>query len=183
MGMDVYGEDPKLVSRRPTIDFATATEEEKSRYFDEVDQFEVDNPGYYFRNNVWWWRPLWMYVAEVANNVLTAKDIESGHANSGHLISKTKAERIARILKRELENGNVQKHATEYMQMLKNLPLVECTHCDGTGIRNDEHVQGTCNACGGTGKVKNFNCNYPFHPENVEDFQRFCQYSGGFRIC
>ena len=58
---------------------------------------EDDNVGVYFRNNVWFWRPLWNYVYDTTD-VLTEKDFNLGHENSYHKISATKAERIGKAL-------------------------------------------------------------------------------------
>jgi len=81
MGMDVYGENPKLISAKPVQpDFGDATQEEKDQYFNDLEEFERTNVGYYFRNNVWWWRPLWMYVADVCSDVLSEEEIEAGHS-------------------------------------------------------------------------------------------------------
>ena len=51
MGMDVIGKKPKA---------------------------EV---GQYFRNNVWWWHPLWEYVCEVPPAL--ANRVRYGHSNDG----------------------------------------------------------------------------------------------------
>lgn len=58
MGMDIYGRNPKLKSKKPEIDFTTASDEAKKIYFEENDKWEKENPGYYFRANVWSWRPI-----------------------------------------------------------------------------------------------------------------------------
>lgn len=59
MGMDVYGLNPKLVGEKPERpDWNKATEEETQAYFKAIDAFEEANPGYYFRANVWAWRPI-----------------------------------------------------------------------------------------------------------------------------
>ena len=71
MGMDVYGLNPQLKSEKPEIDFSNATEEQRTEYFEAMDTFEQQNPGFYFRNNVWWWRPLWDYVCTVCDSVMT----------------------------------------------------------------------------------------------------------------
>ena len=66
MGMDIFGENPKLSYEKPEIDWeSNPSEEERSEYFDAITKFELDHPGYYFRNNVWWWRPLWEYICDV----------------------------------------------------------------------------------------------------------------------
>ena len=58
MGMDVYGLNPKLKSEKPKLDWNTASEKERDDYFEQMNKFEEENKGYYFRNNVWHWRPL-----------------------------------------------------------------------------------------------------------------------------
>ena len=58
MGFDIYGLAPKMKSEKPTIDWAKATDNDKDKYFKDMNKFEEDNPGYYCRNYVWWWRPL-----------------------------------------------------------------------------------------------------------------------------
>ena len=58
MGFDLYGLNPKLKGVKPSIDWNTATDKDKDNYVKALNIFEEENPGYYFRNNVWWWRPL-----------------------------------------------------------------------------------------------------------------------------
>jgi hypothetical protein len=64
MGMDVYGLNPKLKSEKPKLDWNSASEKERDDYFEQMNKFEEENKGYYFRNNVWWWRPLADYIIE-----------------------------------------------------------------------------------------------------------------------
>ena len=65
---------------------------------------------------------------------------------------------------------------------LDSLPLQDCEYCSATGIRNDEHVKGTCNACHGSGQVKSWATEYPFDVDNVIQFQEFLDNCGGFSI-
>jgi hypothetical protein len=60
MGMDVFGISPviKRGSSKPEWPGFTATEDEKETYFEATQQYEDDNPGVYFRANVWSWRPI-----------------------------------------------------------------------------------------------------------------------------
>ena len=139
--------------------------------------------GEYFRNNVWWWRPLWHYTCTVCEDILTDKDCTQGECNNGYSISETKAQGIAHRLSVLVKNGDTQRYAVRYARELKKLPDEECEFCKGTGKRNDEYVQGTCTACRGKGKVRPFVTNYPFSVANVRNFIDFCENSGGFRIC
>lgn len=150
MGMDVYGVAPKS---------------------------EV---GEYFRNNVWFWRPLWDFVSESCD---LDEDVQrSGHFNDGLQIDELTARRIAKTLFALLNDGTVANLEVLYQRAHDALPDEVCTHCNGTGVRNDKYVQGKCNGCDGTGKVRPFETHYPFSAENVADFAHFCDKSGGFEI-
>ena len=70
-----------------------------------------------------------------------------------------------------------------YEKELSELPLEECTICNGSGQRDDEHVQGECNGCDGKGERKNFDTSYPFDVDNVREFHSFVKNCGGFEIC
>mgnify|MGYP005821741197 FL=1 len=136
--------------------------------------------GKYFRNTVWSWRPLWDFVGESCDLTLEVK--RSGHFNDGLQIDKFTARRIAKTLFSLLQDGAVATYQKNQEELLKALPDDECTHCNGTGVRDDEYVQGECNGCGGAGKVRPFETHYLFSIENVRKFAHFCDKSGGFEI-
>ena len=137
--------------------------------------------GEYFRNNVWSWRPLWDFVRESCD---LDEDVElSGHFNDGMQIDEFTARRIAKTLFSLLNDGTVATYERAHDVLLKALPDEECKHCNGTGVRDDEYVQGKCNGCNGTGKVRPFETWYSFSEENVQKFAEFADHSGGFEIC
>ena len=137
--------------------------------------------GEYFRNNVWSWRPLWDFVGESCDLTLEMK--RSGHFNDGLQIDELTARRIAKTLFSLLQDGTVATYQRKRDALLEALPDEVCRHCNGTGVRDDSYVQGKCNGCNGTGKVRPFETWYSFSAENVADFARFCYVSGGFEIC
>ena len=69
MGFDLYGEEPKSNTEMP--DWVSDYQDERGwakwdkieedkkndEYFEATEKNEKENPGVYFRNNVWWWRP------------------------------------------------------------------------------------------------------------------------------
>ena len=65
MGMDIYGKNPTLVGTKPEIDFNTASKQAQEEFFNELDKWENNNPGYYFRANLWSWRPIQMIINKV----------------------------------------------------------------------------------------------------------------------
>ncbi len=150
MGMDVYGDKPK------------------------------NEDGKYFRNNVWWWRPLWDYCLE--NYPSIAGKVEDGHSNSGYGLNASDSKKLAIMIKKDIDSGKVEQYSVNRKIELESLPLENCQYCLATGIRNDEYVKGKCNSCEGTGKIKSWLTHYPFDVENVISFQRFLDNCGGFKI-
>ena len=185
MGFDLSGMNPNFTTPEPTLPpMAERTDKDWERYHNWQD----DNCGIYFRNNVWWWRPLWMFVSESCSNILTDKDIEGGSWNDGHKISKTKAGKIARKLYKLIETDQVKAYESKYKRELDSLEQVDCDTCGATGRRNKPPEPGAgdyqeCNGCNGTGKKDDWAKSYPFSEENVREFANFCSNSGGFRIC
>lgn len=171
MGMDVYGRKPK------------------------------NQTGEYFRNNIWFWHPLWDYCLEMYP-VATAKCTD-GHSNSGDGLNASDSKKLAQLIKKDLENGKAQKYSDRYEEIRKNLPRQICTHCDGTGIANTTSlnleesfqepvkIQGIgsllkedlkCKMCDGNGDRENWSSHYPFTIENLKEWQQFLDNCGGFNI-
>lgn len=187
MGMDVYGLNPKLRSPEPTIDYEKTSEEEHRAFWNFKDKWMDDNPGFYFRSNIWWWRPLWDYVCTIGESFLTLKDRAEGHNNNGHKISATKAKRLAENLRNAIDSGHTLQWQSDRETWLKDLPEEPCYMCEGTGVRdedtNDHVFNNLCKSCKGKGTMDNHETHYPFEIEHVKNFQRFCEESGGFEIC
>ena len=99
--------NPNLTRPEPELPpFPERTDKDWELYQD----WQEENCGTYFRNNVWFWRPLWNFVSGVCENILTEKDIERGSFNDGHKISKTKANKIAKRLFKLIESGQVKEY-------------------------------------------------------------------------
>lgn len=144
--------------------------------------------GEYFRNNVWWWHPLWDYVLEIAPWV--GDCVEYGHSNDGDGLDGEDSVRLARILTEELNAGRTATYEAGYMTDLAALPDEECWLCSGTGVRRDKIgkqlgmvERGWCNGCDGRGAVRPFAGHYPFSAENIVEFRDFLAACGGFEIC
>tara|TARA_A100001391_G_scaffold185324_1_gene153860 strand:+ start:1685 stop:2119 length:435 start_codon:yes stop_codon:yes gene_type:complete len=106
MGFDIYGLSPKYKDK-PTIDWTTATDKDKDAYFKAMNKFEEENPGYYFRNNVWWWRPLGELIHDKCGDLLTEQQRISLQYNDGTTYTKKQAIRIAERLSECVKNGYV----------------------------------------------------------------------------
>ena len=158
----------------------------------------------YFRNNVWWWRPLWAYVGDVCD--LSEKDYQMGANNNGWFYSKKKANKIATTLFKEVKSKRTHDYMLSRNEHLESLPLKDCEHCNGTGTRTDiidkengcdmsnreTSYSHDCNACNSgysreeglpLGKVEDWETHYSFDVDNVRTFAKFCKESDGFEIC
>ena len=165
MGFDVSGVNPQI--NKPETEYKyyredsdiwkTKDESKRKKYFDEMDEYHRANPGVYFRNNVWWWRPLWNFVC-LQCDFMTDEQKEGGHYNDGKLIDQETAAKIGTKLKILLEDGTVDRWE------------------DHIKTRNEELKQSDK-------EEEKFASSYPFNRDNVEHFADFCLQSGGFEIC
>tara|TARA_R110000824_G_scaffold278583_1_gene466834 strand:- start:537 stop:1127 length:591 start_codon:yes stop_codon:yes gene_type:complete len=196
MGFDLSGVNPKMNMKPEELPvynkysemnfkekWETLDKDEKLRnkYWEENDKFQKANPGIYFRNNVWWWRPLWQYVCEQFPDLISDEDAERGCYNDGHEITEDKAMKIGVELTAMLEDGRVQEHNDRYEAELKALPQVDCYVCDNNNRGYKKKKE--CKSCNQTGLKDDWAASYPFCVDNVREFATFCLESGGFTIC
>ena len=174
MGMDVYGRNPKINKKREDfpvyhkyrdVDLKDKEpifkkdDELQVQYWKEWDDFEEANPGFYFRNNCWFWRPLWDYCYYLEGDINTVdwiiseKLYQDGHSNNGEGLNAEDAKKLGQSLLLAIHRGDTIKYQAEYMQEQEELD------------KDD------------------FNKHYPFDVENVKAFAEFCIDSGGFEIC
>ena len=194
MGMDVYGLNPK--QNKPLSEFPTYEkwnkipygkrdkikwEEEQEQFYTEMQNYEDVNVGAYFRNNCWWWRPLWNYCKTIAPDLINDELFDSGHGNSGAGLNDEDAKELGQRLLWEINNGHTIQYQASYQQYLDDLPDDVCTFCNGNN--RGKNKMKDCTRCNGTGKSTNFNKHYPFDIDNVKEFAEFCIQSGGFEIC
>lgn len=165
MGFDLHGRAPivpkKNVKQINSIhkkiqqvqtDTEMDTDDKHTKVWAYQQTIEELSPGIYFRNNVWWWRPLWMYISDLCKDILTEKDMTSGTFNDGHFISKAKSKKIAKRIQEEERSGSLDLYCTSYNLEQKALP-------------KDDWRNG-----------------YPFSVENALEFAKFAEHSGGFAI-
>ena len=157
MGFDLSGMNPNITTPEPDL---PPMMERTSEHWEAYNKWQDENCGVYFRNNVWWWRPLWDYVWELcgdcdeedsfslaADRVITWQQYREGQMNSGAEINVHQAELIALRLHHAIKMGWVEEYKEQYE----------------TDTADDEYQ-------------------YPFNEENVRNFAEFCKDSGGFSI-
>ena len=196
MGFDLSGVNPKMnmeMEKLPVYSkynkmkfnekWKALDKDEKMRekYWEEHDKYQEANPGVYFRNNVWWWRPLWQFVCERFDDILTEQDMERGCYNDGHEITVDKAMKIGIDLTCMLEDGTIQAYNDQYEAEMKALPQVDCFVCDNNNRGHKKKKE--CKGCNQTGLRDDWAKSYPFDVENIREFATFCLESGGFTIC
>ena len=196
MGMDVHGLNPKenknrddfpMLKKYDDMEFSEKWKkldnniDDRKQYWKEKDDWETANPGVYFRNNCWWWRPLWNYCYAIADDIISDDVFDNGHTNSGAGLNAHDAKMLGERLMAHIADGSAIEYQAKYMQYLNDLPDDVCTFCNGNN--RGKNKMKDCTRCNGTGKTTNFNKHYPFDVENVESFALFCIESGGFEIC
>ena len=167
---------------------------------DVVGQNPSNETGAAFRNNVWWWHPLWSYcehvLPEICSNIL-------GHSNDGDGLDRDQAVQLAAVLRQRLADGDCARYEVERNTYIAELPRVTCDLCSGTGVRTDDvglemgmpsrvldeaarvilgRDAGWCNGCQGEGTSEPFEASYQFDCENVARFAAFLEQCGGFAI-
>ena len=207
MGMDVYGKNPK--QNKPMSDFPIlykynvmeresedergmdgfkqkwkeldADHDLREKFWEEQNEYERVNAGNYFRNNCWWWRPLWNYCYHIADDIISEELYESGHSNSGAGLNDKDAKLLGNRLLQQIREGKTIEYQASYQQYLDDLPDDDCMRCNNNNHGHNKKKE--CTSCNKTGKSTNFNKSYPFDVDNVRDFAEFCLQCGGFEIC
>ena len=183
MGMDIYGKSPSSPK------------------------------GEYFRNNVWWWRPLADYCLEVSP--ATTALCSGWHTNDGDGLDEKGCLELAADLRACLLSGMTLEHERRRAARLSGMPLEECDLCHGTGAptgsqmhteesqaREESRYEDAnqarpyyqplaeslphsekCSGCNGYGSRESSESWYAFSEDNVREWVEFLESCGGFRIC
>jgi len=192
MGFDIYGINVRLTRAIPELP-ETEHEDEviRKEYWNDLDNFYKENPGYYYRSNVWWWRPIVSFLEDNASDILSEEDIKRLNENSGHKIEGAVFKALQERFALALEMNYVTAWIDVYKNALANLPPERCYCCDGRGVLDSPPIfhdpeddwNGDCHVCNGSGQVESFKKNYPTDLETFEEFNQFLQNCGeGFEV-
>lgn len=169
MGMDISGKNPvcnKSMEEFPTLmkwdsinwgDRNTKEwEKEQEQYWKEEAEYNKTNVGVYFRNNCWWWRPLWNFCGHHCPELIDEETYLSGHHNDGAGLNAEDSVKLGTKLLALIEDGTAEAHEKEII------------------LSNEEAMaKDPDNSLAGA---------YPFSVDNVKEFANFCIQSGGFEI-
>ena len=197
MGFDITGLNPKNLHlqepERPDNLF-DLSKEEQDKYFDKRDEY-TSQSGTYFRNNVWWWRPLAHYVLE-ETKVIPEDKKESWGYNDCSEVSQKEAEMIARQLRYLIKTGHTKRYEAQWEARRKTLEI----HNDKVEKELEAHTKKVRTKMKDSNlapkdfpkedhkiwdkiyKKRNSDASYPFSVENVKEFAEFCENCGGFTI-
>jgi hypothetical protein len=198
MGMDVFGLNPtvRIGTKKPERPKNGASEEVVKKYFQQQQAYEDANVGIYFRNNVWWWRPLANFIIENCD-WLTEEQKERLHDNSGFEFSQHEAVTIADTLQKKVDDGtagrlekiNKSKRALseEWNKKLqKQQDALGEEVKKETGNKNivpRDYPEPFNKKWDDLQKQHDWNASYPFEERNVKEFICFLRECGGFQVC
>jgi len=207
MGYDLYGMNPQNNTEAPEIltkfagengwvEWDKMSEKDKELHYEARDKYEDENPGEYFRANVWFWRPIWNFVCSACDDIMTDKDMDAGCSNSGDRISKTKSKRMAARLRKLDKMGVIQAWEDEMMipykkaqannkEVRKKLDAFQekMAKEHGDDIIPAKYPREDYAKWSAIYSQEDWAGSYPPSRKGIVDFSRFCEESGGFEIC
>jgi len=209
MGFDLYGENPKVVKgfsdkkseRYEELANMSYSDREKlglnDEYWELQTEWENNNPGSYFRNNVWWWRPLWSFTCEHCDDILTEDDMNAGCYNDNYIITEDKAVAIAERLYEALKQPETQEYLDNHMKAMekakkhnemieqekKALDEIAVEMTGNKDIAPIDYPKDLKKKFDELMDKRDWASSYPINRENIESFARFAEQSGGFSIC
>ena len=146
----------------------------------------INSSGEYFRNNIWYWSPLWSYCRSVAPDI--CESVEHGYSNDGDGLDDEDCVALATKLEDSISSGFFQDYKNQFEFEKINASKDSCYSCKGVGhhskgviVQGDEMVE-NCRSCKGTGLVDSSRSMRMFEIENVREFIDFLKNCGGFQI-
>jgi len=188
MGMDIYGLNPQLTEERPEINWETSTEEERDLYWKKLDNWEKVNPGYYFRANLWSWRP----IQTLIDSVLTMYNLNwdtsrFGENSGGGFKTQEECDTIANGIEEIL--GDLIESGKETIYL--NLGMWVSYEPTGGVFNVPEEIQDELNEQNNIMLIEspivasNGQLVVPAHSvsiSHIEKFVKFLRHCGGFEI-
>jgi len=199
MGFDLHGVNPKIKKgsvKPPAIDWDKCTKGERDKYFKISNKWEADNVGIYFRNNVWWWRPLADLVEKLCF-FLSDKQKKHLHDNGGHEYDEATAHKIADTLdafvkssvakrteinhKKEMKKADA--HNKKVQVKLDALKMDAIARTSNKDIAPCDYPKDLKDKWDSIYREHDYTSSYPFTLKNVKEFISFLRQCGGFTVC
>jgi hypothetical protein len=209
MGFDLYGENPKSNTEMPKwvskyqdkegwANWEKIEKDDKQKeYFAATGDHEKMNPGTYFRNNVWWWRPLWGYVCDTCEHFMEKDEMGAGEYNDGFVIKEETAMKMAVALSTAEHDGTLKMYVRTYKKQFDEAVTLNKKLDKLKAELRQEVIEATGNKdtypsiyegkyrkrFEKLNEQENWGGHYPFHIDNAIAFRLFVEESGGFKIC
>lgn len=202
MGVDCYGLEPHNPNQfvKPTINWDDdPSERERQKFFNETEVYEKQVKGSYFRNNWWYWRPMWAYATTIGleHGIITKGQAEYGNGNDGSQIDGETAKKWGELILWDIAEGNVRDHETEYKiqydmakehndELDKAMQILREVVQDETGNKDivpNDYPKKHKKSWQELWDKRDHRASYPFSEENLKEFAEFMVESGGFSIC
>ena len=199
MGFDLYGVNPKIKagSKKPTeVDFQKASNAELKKYFEAERKYRHANMGIYFRNNVWWWRPLANLVEHLCF-FLNDKQKSHLHSNDGYEYDEATALKIAKTLEEFVKSDVAKRTEAKHKEMMakatahnkkvdlkmKALKMDAIAQTGNKEIAPRDYPKALNKKWDKIYKEYDNGAHYPFEVKNVKEFIQFLRQCGGFTVC
>ena len=161
--------------------------------------------GEYFRNNVWWWRPLWDFVAHIdelyseekhANRLISEDLYQSGHCNDGvGLQTQEDCDELLNRLGWAIEEGLADAREKEVKEEIEKAEqknkFIAKQKKDfqakmkkklGKEVPPRDYPKSDYKEWQRIINQENYTAHYPFTVEHLEEFNKFLKNCGGFAI-
>ena len=205
MGVDIYGRKPELKKKEPQRpeNFEELTRIEQAPFYEEMDQFLNNNPGAYFRNNWWHWRPLQYmigYFDDIDDDMnIPVEEIAAINENSGKGVSsdetcKKLAKSFREFIEMMEEKGHkhlyVNTNCWEYQslspagEMKRTTIFQEPTEWEAKAIKalNETLSDKPYFFEKPTYDNVEFSSSHETNIDNIKDFTDFLENCGGFKV-
>lgn len=205
MGMDIHGICPVVRGEAPTRPEnlwedkkPQPTRKEIDKYFEQKNAYEEKNAGIYFRNNVWWWRPLGALIEEKCKEKewFTKEHADALQSNGGLEWSSDEAIEIGMALQSCVDTGECDERERDYKRKAKvsrawnkkvqiEMDKIEeqVKKTKGKDVVPFDFPPDAKKKWDELYATKSWDDSYPFDTDNVKKFIRFLRECGGFQIC
>ena len=195
MGMDISGINPKTTGTEPVFpsNWDELSEKAQSFYWELKSDYERDNPGIYFRANIWSWRPIHLAIVQANESLNLGIDDDTiegmGHNSGAGLKTQAECTDLAHALE-ILADGMEEDGVTQF-----GFAFGYWNYRDGSIIVSEKDTEALNNKYPygkmltdmpvklATGdKTKDV---WPAHVTQVEHFRefiKFLRHCGGFEI-
>ena len=195
MGMDISGLNPTIKGDKPEFpdNWDELSDKAKDCYRELDEEYHDNNPGVYFRANIWSWRPIHLAIVQAnmsLNLGIDADTIDGMQFNSGHgLKTQQECDELAHALEL-LVDGMSEDGVTEFGFNLGSWNLRDGAFMvdeEDIGALNKKYPYGTLIhelpvKLATKDKVRNVWPSHTARVSHLKEFIEFLRHCGGFEI-